>query len=49
VHYGFTGTGVWHSPEQQRGAVPPTNKPYCTRDRDPLTGIRNAFRELVFD
>jgi CubicO group peptidase (beta-lactamase class C family) len=49
VHYGFTGTGMWLSPKQQRWAVLLTNKLYYTRDREPLTGIRNTFRELVFD
>ncbi|GGU32314.1 serine hydrolase domain-containing protein [Streptomyces violascens] len=49
VHYGFTGTGMWISPRQQRWAVLLTNKLYYTRDRQPLTGIRNAFRELSID
>lgn len=48
VHYGFTGTGMWISPRQQRWAVLLTNKLYYTRDRQPLTDIRNAFRELSF-
>lgn len=48
VHYGFTGTGMWISPEQDRWAVLLTNKIYYTRDRQPLTDIRNAFRELAF-
>ncbi|MER8032062.1 serine hydrolase domain-containing protein [Streptomyces bauhiniae] len=48
VHYGFTGTGMWISPRQQRWAVLLTNKLYYTRDRQPLTDIRNAFRELAF-
>lgn len=49
VHYGFTGTGMWVSPRQQRWAVLLTNKLYYTRDRQPLTDIRNTFRELSFD
>jgi len=47
VHYGFTGTGIWISPGQRRWAVLLTNKVYCTRDREPLTRIRNTFRELT--
>ncbi|MEI5099408.1 serine hydrolase domain-containing protein [Streptomyces sp. PmtG] len=49
VHYGFTGTGMWISPGQQRWAVLLTNKLYYTRDRQPLTDVRNAFRGLAFD
>ncbi|MFC9733177.1 serine hydrolase domain-containing protein [Streptomyces roseolus] len=49
VHYGFTGTGMWISPAQERWAVLLTNKLYYTRDRQPLTDVRNAFRELAFD
>ncbi|MDX2293016.1 MULTISPECIES: serine hydrolase domain-containing protein [Streptomyces] len=49
VHYGFTGTGMWISPTQDRWAVLLTNKLYYTRDRQPLTDVRNAFRELAFD
>ncbi|MEU9290517.1 serine hydrolase domain-containing protein [Streptomyces sp. NPDC048275] len=48
VHYGFTGTGMWISPHQGRWAVLLTNKLYYTRDRQPLTEIRNAFRGLAF-
>ncbi|WP_055530117.1 serine hydrolase domain-containing protein [Streptomyces graminilatus] len=48
VHYGFTGTGMWISPAQNRWAVLLTNKLYYTRDREPLTNIRNAFRQLAF-
>ena len=48
VHYGFTGTGMWISPKRQRWAVLLTNKVYYTRDRGPLTQIRNTFRELAF-
>ncbi|MBY8864186.1 serine hydrolase domain-containing protein [Streptomyces sennicomposti] len=44
VHYGFTGTAMWISPKQQRWAVLLTNKLYFTRDREPLTGVRNTFR-----
>lgn len=49
VHYGFTGTGMWISPGRRRWAVLLTNKVYYTRDRQPLTDIRNAFRDLSFD
>jgi CubicO group peptidase (beta-lactamase class C family) len=49
VHYGFTGTGVWISPRQRRWAVLLTNKLYYTRDRQPLTDIRNVFRGLAFN
>ncbi|MCX5240472.1 beta-lactamase family protein [Streptomyces prunicolor] len=48
VHYGFTGTGMWISPAKDRWAVLLTNKLYYTRDRQPLTDIRNCFRELAF-
>ncbi|MFF0115976.1 serine hydrolase domain-containing protein [Streptomyces prasinus] len=48
VHYGFTGTGMWISPAKDRWAVLLTNKLYYTRDRGPLTDVRNAFRELAF-
>ncbi|MDN3260785.1 serine hydrolase domain-containing protein [Streptomyces sp. CSDS2] len=48
VHYGFTGTGMWISPAQDRWAVLLTNKLYYTRDRQPLTDIRDSFRELAF-
>ncbi|MEV5928630.1 serine hydrolase domain-containing protein [Streptomyces cellulosae] len=47
VHYGFTGTGMWISPTKGRWAVLLTNKLYYTRDRGPLTDVRNAFRELA--
>lgn len=39
---------MWISPQQQRWAVLLTNKLYYTRDRQPLTEIRNAFRRLSF-
>ena len=48
VHYGFTGTGMWISPQQGRWAALLTNKLYYTRDRQPLTDVRNAFRALAF-
>lgn len=48
VHYGFTGTGMWISPTKDRWAVLVTNKLYFTRDRQPLTDVRNTFRELTF-
>ncbi|KOG36592.1 MULTISPECIES: serine hydrolase domain-containing protein [Streptomyces] len=48
VHYGFTGTGMWISPKQQRWAILLTNKLYFTRDREPLTIARSAFREISF-
>lgn len=48
VHYGFTGTGMWICPKQQRWAVLLTNRLYYSRERQPLTDIRNIFRELVF-
>ncbi|WP_079176562.1 serine hydrolase [Streptomyces sp. MUSC 14] len=47
VHYGFTGTGMWGSPEQVRWAVLLTNKLHHTRDRQPLTDVRNTFRQLA--
>ncbi|MEU8541138.1 serine hydrolase domain-containing protein [Streptomyces sp. NPDC048717] len=47
-HYGFTGTGMWISPTQDRWAVLLTNKLYYTRDRQPLTDVRNTFRGLAF-
>ncbi|MEU2375553.1 serine hydrolase domain-containing protein [Streptomyces misionensis] len=48
VHYGFTGTGMWVSPARGRWAVLLTNKLYYTRDRAPLTDVRNTFRALAF-
>jgi CubicO group peptidase (beta-lactamase class C family) len=48
VHYGFTGTGMWISPTQERWGVLLTNKLYYTRDRRSLTDVRNAFRQLAF-
>ncbi|MFC8717042.1 serine hydrolase domain-containing protein [Kitasatospora sp. NPDC057198] len=48
VHYGFTGTGLWISPQLGTWAVLLTNKLYFTRDREPLTSVRNCFRELAF-
>ncbi len=48
VHYGFTGTGMWICPKQQRWAVLLTNRLYYARERQPLTDIRNTFRELAF-
>lgn len=48
VHYGFTGTGMWISPAKDRWAVLLTNKLYYTRDRQPLTDIRNSFRGFSF-
>ncbi|MGW7170737.1 serine hydrolase domain-containing protein [Streptomyces sp. NPDC054884] len=48
VHYGFTGTGIWISPGKERWAALLTNKLYYTRDREPLTHVRNAFRSLAF-
>jgi CubicO group peptidase (beta-lactamase class C family) len=48
AHYGFTGTGMWISPKLGTWAVLLTNKVYLTRDREPLTGIRDRFRALVF-
>jgi CubicO group peptidase (beta-lactamase class C family) len=47
VHYGFTGTGMWISPPKSRWAVLLTNKLYYTRDREPLTRVRSAFRSLA--
>lgn len=47
VHYGFTGTGMWISPQQQRWAVLLTNKLYLNRDREPLTAVRGTFRKLA--
>ncbi|MFF7191317.1 serine hydrolase domain-containing protein [Streptomyces sp. NPDC008222] len=48
VHYGFTGTGMWISPAMDRWAVLLTNKLFYTRDRQPLTDVRDAFRQLAF-
>ncbi|WP_370131304.1 serine hydrolase domain-containing protein [Streptacidiphilus sp. EB103A] len=48
VHYGFTGTGMLLSPKLGTWAVLLTNKVYFTRDREPLTSIRNSFCELAF-
>ncbi|GAA4568987.1 hypothetical protein GCM10023193_51810 [Planotetraspora kaengkrachanensis] len=48
VHYGFTGVGMWVSPRLGRWAVLLTNKVYYTRDKQPLTDVRDRFRSLVF-
>jgi CubicO group peptidase (beta-lactamase class C family) len=48
VHYGLTGTAMWISPTQARWAVLLTNKLYYTRDREPLTAVRNAFCTAAF-
>ncbi|MFE5698996.1 serine hydrolase, partial [Streptomyces erythrochromogenes] len=48
AHYGFTGTGMWLCPRQGRWAVLLTNKVYYSRERQPISEIRNAFRALVF-
>ncbi|MET7344609.1 serine hydrolase domain-containing protein [Streptomyces sp. NPDC005547] len=48
VHYGFTGTGMWISPTQNRWAVLLTNKLFYTRDRQPLTDVRDSFRQFAF-
>jgi hypothetical protein len=42
VHYGFTGTAMWISPRAL------LTKLYYTRDRQPLTDVRNTFRALAF-
>jgi len=47
VHYGFTGTAMWVSPTHQKWAVLLTNKLFYTRDRAPLTDIRDGFRSLT--
>ncbi|WP_433891361.1 serine hydrolase domain-containing protein [Streptomyces sp. CA-111067] len=49
VHYGFTGTALWISPSRQRWAVLLSNKLYYTRDRAPLSDIRDPFRTLTFE
>ncbi|MFE9738418.1 serine hydrolase domain-containing protein [Streptomyces sp. NPDC006477] len=48
AHFGFTGTGLWVSPAQDRWAVLLTNRLRLTRDPGPLTAVRNAFRSLAF-
>ncbi|QDY77668.1 serine hydrolase domain-containing protein [Streptomyces qinzhouensis] len=48
VHYGFTGTAMWISPERDRWAVLLTNKLRLTRDREPLAELRNGFRVVAF-
>jgi CubicO group peptidase (beta-lactamase class C family) len=48
VHYGFTGTALWISPRFRRWAMLLTNKLHYTRDREPLTRVRNEFRSVVF-
>lgn len=47
VHYGFTGTGMWINPTQDRWAVLLANELYYTRDRGPLADVRNTFRALA--
>ncbi len=48
MHSGFTGTAMWLCPRLERWAVLLTNKVYYSRRRQPLAGIRDAFRALVF-
>ncbi|MGW4789929.1 serine hydrolase domain-containing protein [Streptomyces sp. NPDC004230] len=48
VHYGFTGTAMWVSPKRDIWATLLTNKIYCGRESQGITGIRKRFRELVF-
>ncbi len=48
VHYGFTGTGMWISPTQDRWAVLLTNKLRFNRDLEPLTAVRNTFQATAF-
>jgi len=48
AHYGFTGTGMWVAPKADRWAILLTSKLYYTRDREPLTHVRNAFRSMAF-
>lgn len=49
AHYGFTGTGMWVSPTRGRWGILLTNKLYYSRDRVPISRVRNGFRRLVFD
>ncbi|MDX6347215.1 MAG: hypothetical protein QOF84_2005, partial [Streptomyces sp.] len=39
----------WINPKQGRWAVLLTNKIRLTRDRQPLTDVRNAVRALTFN
>ncbi|MEV6984020.1 serine hydrolase domain-containing protein [Sphaerisporangium sp. NPDC051017] len=48
VHYGFTGTGMWLSPKQDRWAVMLTNKLYYSSDRTPIMNVRGVFRAAIF-
>ncbi|MFG3226144.1 serine hydrolase domain-containing protein [Kitasatospora sp. NPDC048194] len=48
VHYGFTGTGLWISRRLGRWALLLTNKVHHDRTTQPLTDLRNAFRQAVF-
>ncbi|MCX4744544.1 beta-lactamase family protein [Kitasatospora sp. NBC_01287] len=48
VHYGFTGTGMWLSPRLGRWAVLLTNRVRLSRESQPLTDLRDAFRALAF-
>ncbi|MGW6918323.1 serine hydrolase domain-containing protein [Kitasatospora sp. NPDC054939] len=48
VHYGFTGTALWVSPRRARWALLLTNRVHYSRVTQPLTDLRNAFREAVF-
>ncbi|MET8622637.1 serine hydrolase domain-containing protein [Kitasatospora sp. NPDC004669] len=48
VHYGFTGTGFWVSRRLGRWALLLTNKVHHDRTTQPLTDLRNAFRQAVF-
>ncbi|MER5883242.1 serine hydrolase domain-containing protein [Streptomyces sp. NPDC001941] len=48
AHYGFTGTGMWVCPRKGRWALLLTNKLHFGRERGPMTGVRDRFRELAF-
>ncbi|MEV7598590.1 serine hydrolase domain-containing protein [Kitasatospora sp. NPDC089797] len=48
VHYGFTGTGMWVSRRLGRWALLLTNHVHRSRVTQPLTDLRNAYRQAVF-
>lgn len=48
THPGFTGTAFWLSPKQGRWAVLLTNRVYWSREKQPIKGVREAFRTAVF-
>ena len=48
VHYGFTGTAMWISPQLGRWATLLTNKLLLQQGSQRLMDLRDTFRENIF-